>query len=633
MNANHVSKKMPRWTGGAVFIIAAWCALRAAAQLTIGTVEGFDANEYYPAPDNTKLRWRITGAKAEPRDRAVVLLTDMKLRTLRLNGAAELSVDAPQCFYDSAKRTANSPGKLKVLVNDGQFVIEGEGFHWQMTQETNWTLIISNRVAATVQRPTTNAAPAFMTIAAHRFAFDTVQRQAVFSEGVLAEDAEIEMRCEILSTTLEVTNSTPDWLKMERQVSVLSKQEQMSANADLAIYLRTNESLTLTGNVSWQQGEKRGRAERVLLRRREKEFAADGQVAVQLPRGALGLGGLLRDNTNAVSNVTTAAPPIQLSAAHLLVRSNFTLIEGDVRIQDATNRISCAKIVSETAGPEQTAVAEGGVIVCHGSEDQCLRAERAVYTKSTGAAVFTGQPTWKLDQSEGRADQITLRDAGEIQAVGNVAARVTLAGQSNTFLNVFPAPASTNAPAQALELFSRTLTANRSLVTLAGDARVHQSPITGHEPHLHCETLALRFATNSSHVQQMEAKDNVRFEQGVAGVTNGPDAYSLLTANQLTATCAPTNGALEQLVAEGTVVAQQPGSEARAARVTYTAANQTLVLTGEPTLRTLEANVTGAEQISWDRKNNRVTAKGQFDGSAQTGKLQEKLNPTKPTKP
>lgn len=611
----------------AVLLALGWVTLRAPAQLTIGTVEGFDANEYYPAPDGTKLRWRITGAKAEPRERAVVLLTDMKLRTLRPNGEAELSVDAPQCLYDSVKRTASSPGKLKVLVNDGRFVIEGEGFLWQMLQETNWMLIISNKVGATVQQPGTNATPAFMTIAARRFAFDTVQQEASFSDGVLAEDAEIEMRCGVLSAALAITNSVPEALRMEQNVVVLSKREQLSAKSDRAFYARTNESLSLTGNVSWQQAGQNGRAEQARLRRLEKEFAADGNVSVQLPRGSLGLGGLLPTNASPVMASASASAPIQLSAAHLLVRSNFTLIEGEVRIQDETNRIACDKIVSETMGPEQTAVAEGQVVVCRGGEDQCLRAERAIYTRSTGAAVFTGQPHWKLDQSEGRADQITFRDAGEIYAVGNVAARVTLAGQSNSFLSLFPTSVGTNQAARALELFARELTASRSRVTLAGDARVHQSPITGSEPHLRCETMALHFVTNSSHVERMEAKDNVRFEQGTAGVTNGPNAHSRMTAARLTAFCEATNGALRELVAEGGVVAEQPGSVARAERTAYTAATEILELTGQPTLRTPDANVAGAEKIIWDRKHNRVSARGLFDGTAQSGPLKKMIAP------
>lgn len=618
----------------ALLCVVAWVGSRSHAQLpAVGAAEGFDANEYFPAPDSTLLHWRITGVKAEPLDRARALLSGMKLQMFLKNGETELAVDAAECLYDSAKRIASSPGKLKVLVNEGRFVIEGEGFLWQQTQETNWTLTISNQVHATVQRPTTNAATSLMTITSRQFAFDTFQREGVFRENVHAEDSEIELACAVLSATTSTNSGAPDTLKAERNVSVDSKTDELSARADLAFYSRTNETLVLTGNVSWKKGAQAGSAERVVLQRLEKQFTAAGTVAVQLPRGSLGLGGLLPADSSTVNAATNISAPLQLSARHLLVSSNLTVIEGEVRIQDETNRLACDKIVVATEGKEQTAVAEGHVIVCHGDADQCLRADRAAHTKSTGAAVFTGQPAWKVAQSEGRADQVTLRDAGEIHALGNVAARVTLAGQFNSFLNLFPSPANTNQATRALELFSRELTASKSQVTLSGDARVHQSPINGREPHLRCETLTLHFATNSSHVELMQANDQVRFEQGITGVTNGPDAHSLLTASRLIATCEPTNGALVRLVAEGGVQAEQPGSVAKSERATYMAATEIMELTGQPTLRTTAAAIAGAEKITWDRKRNRVSATGLFDGTAQTGALKQIITPPKAPTP
>jgi lipopolysaccharide export system protein LptA len=414
-------------------------------------------------------------------------------------------------------------------------------------------------------------------------------------------------------------------LRLERRVSVFSKPDQLSATADSAAYARTNETLSLTGNVAWQQGGQSGRAGRVVIRRTEREFAADERVAVQLPRGALGLGGLLSAPTNAAGPAAPGDAPLQLTAAHLLVRSNLTVITGGVGLRDATNRLACDQLTIETAGNDQVATATGDVAVCRGAEDQCLRAARAVYTKSLGTAVFTGEPRWKLDPTEGRAREITLRDTGEIHAAGDVAARVTLASRTNSFLNLFPGAGQTNQSAQVLELFARDLTASRARVTLTGDARVHQSPLTGGEPRLRCETLALHFHTNSSQVELMEAQDNVRFEQGTIGVTNGPDAYSRLTAARLTATCNPTNGALVQLVATGGVRADQPGSVAQAGRATFTAATEILELTGQPSLRTPEAFVTGAEKISWNRKTRHVSARGFFEGEAKGELLQQKL--------
>ena len=57
-----------------------WRGATVCAQLSgLGTAEGFEANEYYEAPDHTKLKWRITGAKAQPQENHRVLLSEMKL--------------------------------------------------------------------------------------------------------------------------------------------------------------------------------------------------------------------------------------------------------------------------------------------------------------------------------------------------------------------------------------------------------------------------------------------------------------------------------------------------------------------------------------------------------------------------
>ena len=44
-----------------------WHGATVCAQLAgVASGEGFEASEYYEAPDHTKLKWRITGAKAQP---------------------------------------------------------------------------------------------------------------------------------------------------------------------------------------------------------------------------------------------------------------------------------------------------------------------------------------------------------------------------------------------------------------------------------------------------------------------------------------------------------------------------------------------------------------------------------------
>lgn len=630
-----------------------WCGARASAQLAgLGTGEGFEANEYYEAPDHTRLKWRITGAKAQPQERSRMLLTGMQLQMFAKTGERRLAVEAPECLYDPAKRTASSAGPLKARVDEGAFVIEGQGFLWQQTGASNAMLTLSNQIRSVVQRVTTNAAGATsaspMTITSRRFEFDTARLQAVFRGEVHAEDAEIALHCGVLTASASAASGTFDTLVAEDQVALAGKADDLTANADRASYSRTNETMTLTGAVNWRRGAQTGRAERVAIQQREKTFVADGEVAVKLPRESLGFGGLLAGATNIATPAPNPAAPVEVFTDHLQVSSNLTVIQGSVRIRDETNQLSCDKLVIQSAATnaaEQTAVAEGRVVVCRGGEDQCLRSDRAVFTKSTGTVVFTGQPTWKLSPSAGRADRVSIHQSGTITAVGAVAARVTLAAQSSSVLSLFPTVADTNQAPRVIEVFARELNANERQVSLLGNARVHQSPITGSEPHLRCETLDLFFATNAHRIELMEAKDQVRFEQGITGVTNGPDAYRRLSADRLTAVWSSPTGTLSSFVAERNVMIDTPDtkgqvSQATAEKLTYThtiasgVTNRTIELTGQPQVTNSMGRLVG-DVIVWDLVSDRFYTRDyriKFDAATNAMKQDFKKDFTLPPK-
>lgn len=611
--------------------------INAVAQLpAVGTTEGYEAAEYYKQ-DFTKLKWRIRGAKAQPQSNDVYLLTSVDLQTFTPAGKPELNVRAPQCLYNGVKRSASSPGKLNVSASEGKFIIEGDGFYWRQTDGTNFALTISNNIQSTVQRPTTNAVVVPMKITSKSFDFDSAKRQGTFRENVRAEDPENLLTCATLTAIATPNTNTFDTLIGDKNVSVLSKKQERSAKADRAVYTRTNETMLLTGKVSWKDPQQAGRAERASIHWVKNEFEADGKVAMKLARGSLGLGGLFRSETNTVKTASTNTTPIDLFADHLQASTNLTTISGSVRIQDATNRLACDKVVIQTEGNEQIATADGNVTVCQGDGTDCLHSDRAVYTKSTGAAVFTGKPTWRSAQMEGRANRVTVQDTGDILASGDVATKVTLAGKTNALLNFFPNAADTNKNTQVFEAFSRELTANKRQVSLLGGARIHQSPITGSEPHLQSDRVDLFFSTNAQpHIELMEAKNNVRFEQGTKGVTNGPAAYRLMTSRTLRATWDQASGALSNLVMDGGVRAEQAGSVATGAKATYIGTNGDLELTGEPTtLDTPTAIITGAQKIVWNQKAQAFSAHGYKQLTLKSEALKKqgqdiKLDPTKP---
>ena len=104
---------------------------------------GFKSAEYYPAPNETQMKSLLEGASVQPQPDGRVLVTEAKYRTFRTNSEVELSVEAPQCFYDQDQRTISSSGPLHMQIANGLFSIEGEGFLWQ---QTNSMLMVSNRV-------------------------------------------------------------------------------------------------------------------------------------------------------------------------------------------------------------------------------------------------------------------------------------------------------------------------------------------------------------------------------------------------------------------------------------------------------------------------------------------------------
>src|SRR5439155_27212100 len=92
-----------------------------------------------------------------------------------------MSVEAPQCVYDSSNHIINSSGPLRAQTSDGKFLIEGEGFLWQ---QTNTSLTISNRVHTIIHqdllhsdrgesKPSSAADPKSMEIFSHTFSYST----------------------------------------------------------------------------------------------------------------------------------------------------------------------------------------------------------------------------------------------------------------------------------------------------------------------------------------------------------------------------------------------------------------------------------------------------------------------------
>ncbi len=113
----------------------------------------FTSVEYFAAPNQQRMKSRLSGAEAQPQAGGLLVIKKLKLETFDADGKPEMIVNAPECVYDSLKGVANSAGPLKLQNGSGSFRVDGEGFLWRQNDSL---LTISNRVHTVVESTTEN---------------------------------------------------------------------------------------------------------------------------------------------------------------------------------------------------------------------------------------------------------------------------------------------------------------------------------------------------------------------------------------------------------------------------------------------------------------------------------------------
>jgi lipopolysaccharide export system protein LptA len=626
---NPVAKRT--WSTCVMVLLAAvfWCEPLRAQGPSLGTVKGFNVSEYFGAPYHRQMKVQITGAEAQRLEGGKqMLVKGMKLQRFKETGETQIIVEAPECLYENGKHDASSPGHLRLRTGDGRLVLEGDGFLWQ---ERESVLTISNNIHSELYRPETNSPPGQarvpLVITSDWFRFNVTNLTGVFHERVKGDDPQTSFSAGTLTVSASTNGQSFERLLAEGKASIINKTNGSSASARQIIYTRESEVVQLIDNAAWKEGLREGKGDYWMLSQRDKSFSGDGHLAMKLPRESIGVGGFFDTPTNApTKTATTNDALVDIFANHFDSKSNLALViaKGEVRVVDGTNQLACDTLTMRStkgAPSNDTAIAEGSVVVT-GEAGHRVRGPKAVYTKSDGLVVFTGRPEWNLDQSEGSADRMTMnRDTREVHGQGNVKAKVMVGAQQGSVLKLFPDSGDTNQPPRIIEVFANDLLSKEHLVTLTGNARAHQSPITGSEPRLQSDVMDVRFGTNVHSVEVIQARKNVVYEEGTPGVTNGPAAYRKMVTSTLTAHTDPTNGALSTLLAQGGVTIDQFNNLAKGERATYTAATDSFELTGNPTLETPKSIITQADKLIWDKVNQQFVGTGPL-------KMELKVKPT-----
>ena len=596
----------------AVLPFFAFCAF-IQAQLTPGMkISNFSASDPFPAPNYKQMRYVVTGVEGRPQADKTFLLTGLKLKTFRANGENEMTVDAPECIFNDPARTAQSSGKLTLQSGDGKLHVEGMGFACQLQQKT---LIISNDVKAIIVRPNTNANAGPLIITSRWLEFDAEKRRAVFHDDVRGDDPDFTFSCGTLVVSAANTNeSSFDLIEASESLVVTGKAAGRRASADRGIYRQAGAgSIELIGNATWDMDGKSGRANRVIGLHKDGSIQAEGNVAMKLPRAAMGAATGLLSSSNKLSPSGTM---VDVFADKFQWRSNAitgTTITGmgSVRIVDATNRVSfsCDSLEArQPANPleDETAIATGNVKVERDGAN--VLADRADYSERAKAIVFTGNPRWRQEQIEGSAERVTFRTAvEEVEADKNVAVRITVPTKGGGSSLALLTQAATNQTTEVIEITSERLNVKERQALFLGKVNANQSPRTGSEARLRSDMLEVLFTSQSNRLDSIIATGNVTCEQGKAGVTNGPAAYAKLTCRSIVAKA--DAGEPAELIASGTVRIEQPGSEARGDQATYNRKTDVLKLIGNPpVVETPQMTYTGGREVEWD--NRRRTAIG-----------------------
>lgn len=593
-----------------------------------GLIKGFNATRYHPAPDFRQMELKLTGNEAVqlPGAGKQFRVTKPHFTSYRPTGETEVVIETPECLFDETNpkaRTISSEETLSMRSGAGDFSITGRGFRWHQDQKT---LIISNDVRALVQY-TNNAPP--LEITSRWFEFDADQRRGIFHDNVRGEDTNQVFTCELLtiSTTTNKTSKTQgsssinlagansgglDYIEADGGLTVIGKQPGQRAKARRGAYHHAEQRMDLVGDAEWEFEGRSGEAERITAWNKGENIEASGKVRLTMPRTELGAAGNLLSSTNTAVK-TPATNSVTIFADRFTKRGDRLLADGNVRITDGTNQLTCAKLEGKQAtprSPEEFAVATGDVFV--GRDNGGIHSDRADYSKAKDQILFTGNPRFVQDQISGTAGRLIVHTlTREVRAENEVAVTFPLAAGSGTLLNILPHE-QTNRVAppqrsdQKISVTAQTFQFQDRRGLFTGNVVARELPADGSESRMRADEMEVMLAADQKHAESLQARQNVVCERGTVGVTNGPAEYSRMDCATLTAHANPTTGDLVQLVADGGVDLRQPTRWAQGTKAIYTHADQVLRLLGQPKIDLPQGVYRSNQELIWDNLNQIV---------------------------
>jgi lipopolysaccharide export system protein LptA len=405
--------------------IAALLFLRAfsAVDVPAQTVEGsnFKVGDLFDPPYERQMKSLIEGARWRHQGSQTAVY-DAKVQRFRTNGALELIIEAPECFYDENHKAVNSAGPVQFRTADGRFSLSGVGFLWL---QTNSILYISNRVQTIVFPELTETgsivastnSPAQtnkgVTVFSDRFQYIKDSGVGIYSGNVRAVGTNVNFKgkSEVMEVLVPVGEHQLQTITMTDKVAL--DYENIEASGQKAVYTAATGLAKITGSPAWHDDNQRqGRGDELVIDRTNKLFRANGQAWAKMPTQSMGANGFLSSATNSTTGTNQF---VDIFSDFYEFRTNSagnSVLFGDhVCMVDSTNGITNGTLTAATmlvtllgTNELQSMVAQKNVVI-ENDENQ-FTGEKAVYTATNGILELTGNPAWRAGPRKGNGDLI-----------------------------------------------------------------------------------------------------------------------------------------------------------------------------------------------------------------------------------
>ena len=229
----------------------------------------------------------------------------------------------------------------------------------------------------------------------------------------------------------------------------------------------------------------------------------------------------------------SAAQLLHIFSDRLRYQTNLALFEGDVRANDPQGTLTAGLLRAEFTEPDQrfgNIFAERNVVI----DSEGLRAtgERANYLVTNNVVELFGNPTWRLGEYDGRADELTVyRRTREFHAARNVEMLLppgVLGANGLFWMETTPATNSAASKKQPVKVnaddfdFRPDATdTNLNVAVLRGQVQVGAD-----KGNLSCELMTIKSSIDQNRTESIVAERHVVMEQGSNRVTGDKAVYT-----------------------------------------------------------------------------------------------------------